>query len=74
MWKPFLSRHVLKTLSGSLKGKSLKRTISASGGFGLLQIVSEPNTGRCASEEAEPKGGGHEVVCQLGRWSQRGVD
>ena len=25
-----------------------KRTISASGGFGRLQIVLEPDTGRCA--------------------------
>ena len=31
----------------------MKRTISARGRLGLLQIVSEPNIGRCASEEAE---------------------
>jgi len=33
----------------------MKRTISASSRLGLLQIVSEPNTERCASEEADPQ-------------------
>ena len=28
-----------------------KRTISASGGLGTLQMVSEPDTGRCANED-----------------------
>ena len=31
-----------------------KRTISASGGFRMLQMVSEPDTGRCSSEDARP--------------------
>ena len=35
-----------------------KRTISASGGLGLLQMVSEPDTGRYASEDVGPQGGG----------------
>ena len=34
-----------------------KRIISASGELGRLQMVSEPNTGRCASEDAGPQGG-----------------
>ena len=34
---------------------SPKRTISASGGLGPLQKLSEPDIGRCASEEAEPQ-------------------
>ena len=36
-----------------------KRTISASGGFGLgsLQMVLEPDIGRCASEEVVPRRG-----------------
>ena len=34
-----------------------KRTISASSELGLLQMVSEPDTRRCANKEA-PKGGG----------------
>ena len=33
-----------------------KRTISASGGFELLQIVSKPITGQCASDDAGPQG------------------
>ena len=41
----------------SSKKESSKRTISASGKLGLLQIVLEPDIGQCAgeaSEEAEP--------------------
>ena len=34
-----------------------KRTISTSGGFELLQMVSEPNTGRCASVDVGPPRG-----------------
>ena len=34
-----------------------KRTISTSGGLGLLQMVSQPDTGRCVNEEAEPQKG-----------------
>ena len=37
------------------KRKSQKRTIFAKCGLGLLQIVSEPKTGSCASKEAEPQ-------------------
>ena len=32
----------------------LKRTISASGGLGLLQMVLELGTKRCVSEDVEP--------------------
>ena len=31
----------------------LKQTIFASGGLGLLQMVSEPDNERCASEDGE---------------------
>ena len=34
-----------------------KRTISTSGGLRLLQMVSEPDTERCASEDASPQRG-----------------
>ena len=52
VWKPLPSRCVLKTLRGSPK-----RTIFASGRLGLLQMVLELDTGRCASEEALPQRG-----------------
>ena len=45
-----LSR-VSKTLRGSLKGKTQKKTIFANGGLGLLQMVSKPDTGLCANED-----------------------
>ena len=38
---------------GKPERENPKRTVSASGGLGPLQMVSEPDTGRCASEEAE---------------------
>ena len=52
VWKSLPSIHVLKTLR-----ESSKKTISASGGIGLLQMVSEPDTVRCASEDAESRRG-----------------
>ena len=39
-----------KNLEGKFERKSPKRTISASGGLRLLQMISEPNTWRSASE------------------------
>ena len=38
--------------------ESPKRTISTSGGLGLLQMVSESDIGRCASKDASPQEGG----------------
>ena len=52
MWKPLPSRRVRKTLR-----ESPKRIIPTSGGLRLLQMVSEPDTGRCASKDAGPQGG-----------------
>ena len=43
-----------KNLEGS---ESPKRTIFASGGLGLLQMISESDTRRCVSKEAEPRKG-----------------
>ena len=42
-----------------------KRTISASGELRLLQMVSEPNTGRCASEDAGPPKGVDGMHCEI---------
>jgi len=50
VWKPLPSIRVLKTLRGSPKEKTPKRTISANG-----VIVSELDIGRCAKEEAKPR-------------------
>ena len=58
---------------GRCERESPKRTISAGGWFGPLQMVSEPGTRR-ANEEAEPRRGGHEAVCQQGCWGPEGVD
>ena len=46
------------------------RTISTNGGLGPLQIVSEPDTRWCASEDADPKG----VDCEIPRQLERGTN
>ena len=45
-----------KTLRLAAIHNELKRTISTNDGLGLLQMKSEPDTGRCASEGAGPQG------------------
>ena len=47
-----------------------KRTISVRGGLGLLQIISEPDTGLCASEEAGLSRG---VDCEIPPRLERGT-
>ena len=47
--KSLSSMRVIKTLRGSSN-----RTISACGGLGLLQMVLEPDTGQCVSEDDGP--------------------
>ena len=51
VWKPLPSRRVLKILS---EARKRKWTISASSGLWLLQMVIEPDTEQCVSEEAKP--------------------
>ena len=57
VWKPLPSRRVLKNLEGKPERKSPKRKISASGGPGPLQMVSESGTRQCVSEEVVPRKG-----------------
>ena len=52
------------------EGESPKRTISVNGGLGLLQMVSEPNTEQCASEDAGPR---RRVDCEISHWLERGT-
>ncbi|KAG7011668.1 CDPK-related protein kinase, partial [Cucurbita argyrosperma subsp. argyrosperma] len=54
-----------KNLEGKLESKSPKRKIFASSGFGPLQMVLEPDTGQCASEEAEPQRGADTMQCNF---------
>ena len=67
VWKSLPGKRVLK-LEGKPGRVSIKRTISASGGFGLLQMVSEPDTGQCASEDA---GSPREVDYEIPRWLEK---
>ena len=73
VWKPFPSIRVLKTLTPERENS--KWTISTSGGLGPLQMVSEPDTRRCASEEAEPCRGVDTRQCASDHVGpRRGVD
>ena len=46
-----------------------KWTISASSKFRLLQMILEPDIGRCANKDAGPKG----VDCDISHWLERGA-
>ena len=48
-----------------------KWTIFASGELELLQMVLEPNTGQCASEDAGPLRG---VDCEIPHQLERGME
>ena len=37
-------------------------------------MILEPDIGQCVSEEAELEGGGHDGMCQQGRWTFMGMD
>ena len=52
-----ISSYRFKTLRGSPKEKTQR----ASGGLGLLEIVSEPDFGRVTTRRLSPEGDGHEV-------------
>ena len=59
-----------KNFEGKLERENSKRTIFARGGFGLLQMILEPDSEQCVNEEAEPRrGDGHEAVRQQGCWA-----
>ena len=59
-----------KNLEGKPERESPKRTISTSGGLGLLQMVSEPDTEWCASEDVGlPRG----VDCEIPHQLERGT-
>ena len=62
VWKLLPNRRVLKTMRLTAIRNGTKRTISTSGGFEPLQMVSKPNTGQCASEDVGPSRG---VDCEI---------
>ena len=68
VWKPHFSRRIFKTFKGKPKRESSKKTILASSGLELLQMVSEP------TRRLSPERGRHETVCQQERWASKGVD
>ena len=51
-----------KNLERKPERKSPKRTVSAGDKLVLLQIVLEPNTRQCASEDVEPQ---RRVACEI---------
>ena len=70
MWKPLPNKSVLKSLRLTAIHNGPKQRISTSGGFELLQIVLELDTGQCAREEA---GSPREVDCEIPHRLRRGT-
>ena len=60
-----------KNLEGKLGRESPKRTISINSGIELLQMVSKPDTGRCANGDAGPLRG---VDYEISRQFERGTN
>ena len=56
MWKLSLV-DAFKSIEGNPRRESSKRTIFASGGLGLLQMVLEPDTSLCANKDVGPPRG-----------------
>ena len=57
VWKPLLSKTRFKIVRPTAIRNGPKWTIFASGGLGLLQMVSELHTERCASVDTGPQRG-----------------
>ena len=55
---------------GKIIRENPKRTISTNGELRLLQMVSEPDTGWCASKDARPQG----VDCEIPHQLERGTE
>ena len=62
VWKLLPSRRVLKTMRLMEYVTSQSGQYLLAAGFELLQMVSEPDIGRCASEDAEPS---REMDCEI---------
>ena len=73
-WKPLPNRHVLK--KWKLDRENPNRTISASKGFGLLQMVSESDTEGCAARRLsfDPKGVDTRQCASKDAEPRKGVD
>ena len=63
---------MVKNLEGKPKKENPNRTITVSREFGSLQMVSELDTRRCASKEAEPRRGDTRQYASKDTRSQRG--
>ena len=59
-----------KNFEGKPERESPKRTISASGGFGLLQMILELDIGQCVNEDVGPPRG---LDCEIPHQLERGM-
>ena len=70
VWKLLPKHTCFKTVRLMAIRNVPRWTISVSNGLGLLQIVSEPDTGRCASEYASSP---RRVDCEIPHRLERGT-
>ena len=54
--------------------ESSKRTISANGGLGRYRWYRNQTLGDVPARRLSLEGGGHEAVCQQGRWVSKGSE
>ena len=65
VWKPLPSRRILKTLKGSPKREAQREQ-------NLLAVgISRYKWYKSQTPDNVLKGGGHEAVCQQGRWARK---
>ena len=63
-----------KTLRGSLEGKIQRGQYLLAVGLGGYKWYQSQTPDDVSARRLSPEGGGHEVVCQQGRWALKGVD
>ena len=72
VWKPLSSRHVLKTLRGSPKGKTQTGQYLLGVGLDHYKWYQRQTPCNVSKRRLNPEGGGHEAVCQQERWAPKG--
>ena len=72
MWKLLPSIRVLKTLRESSKGKVQREQYLLAVGLSRYKWYQSQTPGDVPARRLSPEEGGHEVVCQQGRWARRG--
>ena len=72
VWKLLPSKHILKTLKESPKGKTQRGQYLLEVSLVCYKWYQSQTPSNVLARRLSPKGGGHEVVWQQGRWALKG--